>query len=309
MATLRSPINDVRPDFSTEFELQQQQWDVPSTATGRCLITLTHLHGNTGVESCSRFLQEMDGECCLVSFCADLTFTPLEKWIKLCQNFVKFKDVLDLILKFESGAEANSSSDNTNPKSNKKAMMHTCAQATGGHDFDQVLCKLIKSCPEKKELCHLVCPNPGQTHMNPNPGQTCKLTLLTDAVLEPIAAKFCFADQHVGTSKNPTAITDLIPFCHAFVHNSMHLKLPSPLTMNQTLPAKLDLLAKHVIKESLLEKHLMHPLFEAALSNDEVQVDDNSSDRTAAISESKLGNVAEKDDWLFVKHPAHFLDS
>jgi len=53
----------------------------------------------------------------------------------------------------------------------------------------------------------------------------------------------------------------------------------------------------------------MHPLFEAALSNDEVQVDDNSSDRTAAISESKLGNVAEKDDWLFVKHPAHFLDS
>ena len=89
----------------------------------------------------------------------------------------------------------------------------------------------------------------------------------------------------------------------------MCFQMPSPPTRQLTLPAQLDLLAKHVIKESLLEKRLMHPLFEAALSNDEVQVDDNSSDRTAAISESKLGNVAEKDDWLFVKHPAHFLDS
>jgi len=53
----------------------------------------------------------------------------------------------------------------------------------------------------------------------------------------------------------------------------------------------------------LLEKHLMRPLFEAASSNDEVQVNGISSVQTAATSESKLNPVAEEDAWLIVRLP------
>ena len=72
---------------------------------------------------------------------------------------------------------------------------------------------------------------------------------------------------------------------------------------NNPLAEQLELLAKNIIKNSLLEKHLMHPLFEAALSNTEAQVDDISSVRTAATSESKLNPVAEEDVWLIVTLP------
>jgi len=83
----------------------------------------------------------------------------------------------------------------------------------------------------------------------------------------------------------------------------MHFKSPLPLTENETLPEQFELLAKKVIKNSLLEKHLMRPLFEAASSNDEVQVNGISSVQTAATSESKLSPVAEEDAWLIVRLP------
>ena len=83
----------------------------------------------------------------------------------------------------------------------------------------------------------------------------------------------------------------------------MHFKSPLPLTENKTFPKQFELLAKNVIKNSLLEKHLMHPSFEAALSNDKVQVDGISSVQTAATSVSKLSPVAEEDAWLIVRLP------
>ena len=76
--------------------------------------------------------------------------------------------------------------------------------------------------------------------------------------------KFCFAGQPVRLPEHITTITNLIQFCHKFAHNSMHFKSPLPLTENETLPEQFELLAKKVIKNSLLEKHLMRPLFEAA---------------------------------------------
>jgi len=84
----------------------------------------------------------------------------------------------------------------------------------------------------------------------------------------------------------------------------MHFKSPLPLMENKFLPEQFELLVGNVIKNSLLEKHLMHPLFEAALNNDEVQVDGISSVRTAAISESKLITIAEKDAWLIISFPS-----
>ena len=166
-----------------------------------------------------------------------------------------------------------------------------------------MLHKWIQHCSELEALHHLACPNPGQTYKNPHLEQLYKLTILTDPVLQPNAAKFCFAGQPVGLPEHITTITNLIQFCHKFVHNSMHFKSPLPLTENETLPEWFELLAKKVIKNSLLEKHLMRPLFEAASSNDEVQVNGISSVQTAATSESKLSPVAEEDAWLIVRLP------
>ena len=71
---------------------------------------------------------------------------------------------------------------------------------------------------------------------------------------------------------NTTTIRDMIRFCHAFVHNTMRFQSPSPLAENTTLQEQFALLAQHVIKDSLLEKHMMRPLFETALHNDEWEV-------------------------------------
>jgi len=43
---------------------------------------------------------------------------------------------------------------------------------------------------ELEALHHLFCPNPGQTCKNPHPDQLYRLTILTDSILEPNAAKF-----------------------------------------------------------------------------------------------------------------------
>ena len=64
-------------------------------------------------------------------FLQDLTSVPLEKWIKLCQNFVKFEDILNLILKFDSDTAPTSGNVNTNPRSNREAMMQAHEQESG----------------------------------------------------------------------------------------------------------------------------------------------------------------------------------
>jgi len=203
----------------------------------------------------------------------DLTLAPLEKWIKLCQSFVKFENVLNLILKFDSDTAPTNGDGNTNPKSNREAMMQAHE-----HGSNLVLhgsfqhCSELDNFDEKESLHRLFCPNPGQSCENPHPDKLCRLTILTDSALEPNAAKFCFAGQPVGLPGNTTTIIDLIHFCHTFVHNTMRFKSLSPLTENKTLQEQFALLAQHVIKDSLLEKHMMRPLFETALHNDEWEV-------------------------------------
>ena len=93
---------------------------------------------------------------------------------------------------------------------------------------------------------------------------------------------------------NTTTIIDLIRFCHTFVHNTMRFKSPSPLAENKTLQEQFALLAQHVIKDSLLEKHMMRPLFETALHNDGAQVNSMPSvDETKALT----------DKWVVVGFP------
>ena len=241
MAALRSPLNDNGPEFSVEFDVQQLQWE-KQTWDAPEQITLSDLHGNAGIAKCVRCFEETEGVCHLVSFGVDLASAPLKKWIKLCQSFVKFEKVLNLILKVDSDATPTSGDDNTNPRSNKEAMMQAHEQESGfqeetrSNNFNPVLHKWIQHCSELEALHHLACPNPGQTYKNPHLEQLYKLTILTDPVLQPNAAKFCFAGQPVGLPEHITTITNLIQFCHKFVHNSMHFKSPLPLTENETLP-------------------------------------------------------------------------
>ena len=130
MAALRSPLNDNGPEFSVEFDVQQLQWE-KQTWDAPEQITLSDLHGNAGIAKCVRCFEETEGVCHLVSFGVDLASAPLKKWIKLCQSFVKFEEVLDLILKFDSDVATTSSDDNTNPRSNKEAMMQAHEQESG----------------------------------------------------------------------------------------------------------------------------------------------------------------------------------
>ena len=144
--------------------------------------------------------------------------------------------------------------------------MQAHEQESGFVGSNLVLHRSLQHCSEldnfqELEALHLLfCPNPGQTYENPHPEQLYRLTILTDPILEPNAAKFCFAGQPVELPENTTTIIDMIRFCHTFVHNTMRFPSPSPLDENKTPQEQFALLAKHVIKDSLLEKHLMRPL-------------------------------------------------
>jgi hypothetical protein len=193
------------------------------------------LNGGQGARICSRVLRALKSVSAIdvnksMGFHVHVSVDnfSLAAIKKICQNFIKFEDVIDTFMPPSRRTEAG----NDFCKSNKDAV--NSESNTGKH-------QVIASCKSLHDLCDLVNPT----------GRYYKLNL--DNLKSGRQPTIEFR-QHSGTSKY-SKIASWVRFCLAFVYNSSRQPEPAAMKPNTSEEDQLDMLFEMVIEDRAL-KHL-----------------------------------------------------
>jgi hypothetical protein len=154
----------------------------------------------------------------------DVTNVSRKGLICICQNFLKYEEVMDVFM-------PPSRRNNTFCKSNKNAVRGSTNKQR--HEA-------LASSRTIKELCATMNPGPGERHY--------KLNLQNLATGRQQTIEF---RQH-SSSVAPEKVLNWIRFCVSFVTNSIRCQSPSAMGKNKVLSEQLDLLNQYVIKDRYL---------------------------------------------------------
>jgi len=149
---------------------------------------------------------------------------------KICQNFIKYEDVMDSFL--PPSRRSDSEESKRYFKSNKKAI-------PGATNKDRH--NLIKKCRTKMDLFSL---------MNPNDDRYYKLNFQNLVTGKQQTIEF---RQHSSTSQYGK-VKNWVRFCMALVKNSIRFRPPSPMMESSTLDEQFNNLFHYLIKDRYLKE-------------------------------------------------------
>ena len=160
----------------------------------------------------------------------------LNKLLKLSQNFIKYEEVLDNILRInrESKAKEIVPPQDLYAKSNRDAIQG----ATNKEKHDM----LASSSSSVETLVETICPNATTRY---------KLSYQWDSSLN-LTAQFYF---EAVPNENENLVC-LVRFCTHFVHNSFRLQKPKSFKANRTTDERMEILFSSVIRDRFVEKSL-----------------------------------------------------
>jgi hypothetical protein len=160
----------------------------------------------------------------------------LNNLLKLSQNFIKYEEVLDNILRInrESKAKEIVPPQDLYAKSNRDAIQG----ATNKEKHDM----LASSSSSAETLVDL---------MTPNATTRYKLSYQWDSSLD-LTAQFYFE----SVPNDNDNLVCLVRFCTHFVHNSFRLQKPKSFKANRTTDERMEILFSSVIRDRYVEKSL-----------------------------------------------------
>lgn len=164
----------------------------------------------------------------------DVSSLSLSGLKKVCQNFVKYEEVMDALM--PPSRRTGSPESEIYFRSNKAAI----ANAAGNYPVTGKGCHgAIEGCSSVQELASL---------MNPDDSKYYKLNLQNLANGRQHTIEF---RQHSATS-NSSKMQHWARFCLFMVHNSARLKTPRPFRKSRDLDFRFDGLFQWVIKDRVL---------------------------------------------------------
>mmetsp|Transcript_4142 Transcript_4142/g.11297 ORF Transcript_4142/g.11297 Transcript_4142/m.11297 type:complete len:197 (-) Transcript_4142:229-819(-) len=161
--------------------------------------------------------------------------------VKVCQNFVKYEDVLDLLQPVSR--RTGSANSNSHCRSNKDTVSEIANAYTNNARHSAIYRAM-----DIASLASLM--NNGNRHH--------KLNLQNLATGRQTTVEF---RQHSATM-NYHKISAWVRFCVAFVRNSARLRDPTPFKEGRSLEYQLDALFRYVIKDRALRDFYLDRLEE-----------------------------------------------
>mmetsp|Transcript_26068 Transcript_26068/g.57421 ORF Transcript_26068/g.57421 Transcript_26068/m.57421 type:complete len:447 (-) Transcript_26068:543-1883(-) len=172
--------------------------------------------------------------------CIDVSDLSLRQLVKMCQNFVKFEEVLDLFTAEQSSPAGRQRGEDREAGS-RFCQCQSNKQALGCHSNGERHLVLTK-CETITALVRM---------MNPVVGWNYKLNL-RNLVSDHRRSTIKFR-QHPATT-NHLSLTHWVRLCVAFVRNSALLAEPTPFRENRSLDFRFDALFFYVIKDRALRE-------------------------------------------------------
>lgn len=194
------------------------------------------LRGEAGLTECSLVIECLQGIAVSVNksmgFHVHISVEGMgtSSLKKICQNFVKYEDVIDTFM--PPSRRTGSAESNQYCKSNKEAVGDTTTKSNLERN------QTLVACGTTSELCSI---------MNPT-GRYYKFNLQNLATGRQPTVEF---RQHSGTS-NFKKISAWVRLCMAIVTNSARFKEPSALKQSRTMEEQFDMLFDFVIKDGAL---------------------------------------------------------
>lgn len=195
------------------------------------------LCGEAGLKLCSSVIRSLQGVAVSVNKSMgfhvhinveDMDLSSLKK---ICQNFVKYEDVIDTFMPLSR--RSGSSESNQYFKSNKLAVGDANASNLERN-------QIIAACGATSILCHTINPT----------GRYYKVNLQNLATGRQPTVEF---RQHSGTS-NFGKISNWVRLCMAIVTNSAEFRGPSALKKSRTPKKQFEMLFEYVIKDRALRE-------------------------------------------------------
>lgn len=163
----------------------------------------------------------------------DVSSLSLQQVIKVCQNVIKYEDVIDALV--PPSRRTGSAECDRFFQSNRQAMEQA------GYATNKARNQALASCTSLEELAEM---------MNPN-GRYHKINLENLITQRQPTIEF---RQHSATS-NPRKINSWVRFCITMVNNSARLKAPTAFSESRNLDFQFDSLFQFVVKDRALRNY------------------------------------------------------
>jgi Putative amidoligase enzyme len=164
----------------------------------------------------------------------DVSKLSLQEIIKVCQNCIKYEDVIDFLV--PPSRRTGSQESDRYFRSNRDAL--GWAGYTSNRDRHDALGR----CTTMQALAEL---------MNPNSSRYHKVNLQNLVSGRQPTIEF---RQHSATS-NPTKVNNWIRFCVTLVNNSAQLASPSPFRIGKGIASQFEALVQFVVKDRALRDY------------------------------------------------------